>query len=254
MLMAAPPACIDADYPCEQLATFIGPERRELAFDLRVRRVAAWTGAAIREELRRTRATRIDVGPRRDALGEPCARELVFDLDADDFAAMRHKLCSCGPRVVCDVCWPLMVWSARLLETLLDAHFGIAPGRWFFSGGRGLHGWFRSFSRLEHAVLGRWLAQLAARFGPERVAQQPAAVAFFNEHRAALTAVNSFVTVHDLALCIDMKVTSSMTHLLKAPWLHHPQTGWQAVEIRLVDHCGPGLPPHIGRHPPPMPP
>ncbi len=67
-------------------------------------------------------------------------RELVFDLDANEYDPVRF--CSCkGQKKVCEECWPLMQDAAAIIDETLRKDFGFKKIVWVFTGGRGYHCW-----------------------------------------------------------------------------------------------------------------
>lgn len=69
-------------------------------------------------------------------------RELVMDIDSDDFEMVRWR---CNPERtrhhLCPACWPLLVPAARTLDYMVRKQLGYVHILWEFSGGRGLHCW-----------------------------------------------------------------------------------------------------------------
>jgi DNA primase small subunit len=70
----------------------------------------------------------------------PQAKELVFDIDANDYDDIRFCPCKGSP-AVCMVCWGLMENAMRIVDTCLRQDFGFGQIIWVFSGRRGVHGW-----------------------------------------------------------------------------------------------------------------
>lgn len=65
-------------------------------------------------------------------------RELVFDLDADDFKDIK---CCCGDSEICEKCWPYMECALECLIKALTENFGFKHILPVFSGRRGIHIW-----------------------------------------------------------------------------------------------------------------
>ncbi len=66
-------------------------------------------------------------------------RELIFDLDMDDYDLVRT--CKCKGREVCEDCWGLMQDAAAIIDETLDVDFGFKKRVWVYTGGRGYHCW-----------------------------------------------------------------------------------------------------------------
>lgn len=67
-------------------------------------------------------------------------KELVFDIDANDYDEVRFCPCKGSPKV-CSICWTLMENAMRIVDTSLRQDFGFEHIIWIFSGRRGVHGW-----------------------------------------------------------------------------------------------------------------
>ena len=66
-------------------------------------------------------------------------RELIFDLDANDYDLVRT--CDCKGRSVCSSCWGLLQDAAKVIDETLKDDFGFENIHWVFTGGRGYHCW-----------------------------------------------------------------------------------------------------------------
>lgn len=67
------------------------------------------------------------------------ARELVFDVDMDDYDVVRKCGCS-GPKI-CPICWGFMKMAVKVMDKGLREDFGFHHIAWFYSGRRGVHAW-----------------------------------------------------------------------------------------------------------------
>ena len=66
-------------------------------------------------------------------------RELVFDLDANEYDPVRT--CGCQGKKVCENCWVLLQDAAEIINETLKEDFGFKKIQWVFTGGRGYHCW-----------------------------------------------------------------------------------------------------------------
>ena len=68
----------------------------------------------------------------------PQYKELIFDLDADDFKDIK---CCCGDSEICQRCWVYMTCAIDCLLEILEKNFGFKNILVVFSGRRGVHIW-----------------------------------------------------------------------------------------------------------------
>jgi DNA primase small subunit len=175
--------------------------------------VAAWRAATITHV-----PVRIEFGPAFDkckpAVGAPVlGRELVFDLDAPDWADMREECCKAN-KTVCEKCWPLVRDAGIALDRILRQDFGWSQVHWFFSGRKGLHCWvldYEAFLLTEHQR--DMLVQYACTVPTEK---SPAS---FSKPRKECTPR------------VDKRVTGHITHLLKSPFCIHEATRFISLPI-----------------------
>lgn len=104
---------------------------------------------AFRKELIRLVPSKLDVGGvyYETDLKESSVekKELVFDIDINDYADVR-TLCPCKDQPkICPNCWPLMTAAVQVVHTGLVEDFGFDPRLilWVYSGRRGVHCWVR---------------------------------------------------------------------------------------------------------------
>ena len=106
------------------------------------RRVTLASATDLRRVLADQQTLRVDVGPwllSKDKI--PIDKELVFDIDATDFDAIRT---CCEGKAVCDVCWSFVQSAAEQLQAFISARFGCTVRTmWVVSGGRGVHCWVK---------------------------------------------------------------------------------------------------------------
>lgn len=67
------------------------------------------------------------------------ARELVFDVDMDDYDSVRK--CGCSGASICPICWGFMKMAVKVMDKGLREDFGFHHIAWFYSGRRGVHAW-----------------------------------------------------------------------------------------------------------------
>lgn len=196
------------------------------------------------------------------------AKELVFDIDADDYdgrAGLRK--CDCpGNKRVCDRCWPLVVTSARILDAILRHQMGFDHALWVFSGRRGVHCWVTGpqVCRLDETQRKSIATCIASFFDDslswKAVATSDTAASIEQAVRAGwpllarrhgLSAVASSNDMWDRAAVlrprIDEAVTAKTSHLIKLPFSPHPATHrfalpfdvWSDDALRSVDAISP---------------
>lgn len=127
--------------------------RREFSMtlpgDIYVRYKSFETQEAFRKAINEMQPEKIDIGavysipPRLHAckVGRgfvPEQRELVFDIDMDDYDGLRT---CCEKAAICCRCWKFMACAIRCLHAALTKDFGFRHVLFVFSGRRGVHCW-----------------------------------------------------------------------------------------------------------------
>lgn len=127
-------------------------KRREFSFtlhdDIYLRYQSFSDSSEFRQSLVKKNPVKIDIGavfknPPKDAkknfeVHEAQERELIFDIDMDDYDEIRT--CCNGPSI-CKLCWKFMMIGVEIIDKALREDFGFQHILWVFSGRRGIHAW-----------------------------------------------------------------------------------------------------------------
>ncbi|KAF2455354.1 hypothetical protein BDY21DRAFT_289575 [Lineolata rhizophorae] len=127
---------------------------REFAFTLQndayLRFQSFPTGDLLRKQCISMTPTRFEIGPvyssnprdrklaKNTSEFKPLTRELVFDVDMDDYDSLRT---CCQGAKVCSKCWAFLTMAIQVLDTSLRDDFGYEHILWVYSGRRGVHAW-----------------------------------------------------------------------------------------------------------------
>lgn len=89
----------------------------------------------------------------------PLQRELVFDIDMDDYDDIRH---CCSGANLCTKCWNFMTCAIKTLNRALREDFGFQHMMFVYSGRRGVHCWIgdaaaRNLSNEQRAAVAEYL-------------------------------------------------------------------------------------------------
>ncbi|XP_074602038.1 DNA primase small subunit [Brevipalpus obovatus] len=127
-------------------------ERREFSFtlpgDIYIRYQSFSSAKEFHDSLVENNPIKMDIGAvfqenpkdmkKRFITPQALERELVFDIDMDDYDEVRT--CCSGP-AICNLCWKFILIGVEILDVALRDDFGFKNIIWVFSGRRGIHGW-----------------------------------------------------------------------------------------------------------------
>lgn len=159
---------------------------------------------------------KIDIGP--IDMGERKERELVFDVDLDDYGVKYDD-----DDVWVNGNWLYMSSAMKVLDVMLREDFGYSKIFYVFSGRRGIHCWVcdEKARRLEDS---------------ERAAIVGYITSTLQDHPHMNRSL-SIIGDRKYYPRLDVNVTTHKTHLLKSPFAIHPKTGKVCVPILDVGKC-----------------
>jgi DNA primase small subunit len=195
---------------------------------------------------------------------QPHLQELVLDIDATDYAALRS--CGCGTeKRVCARCWCFLASALCFLDWRLRTEFGFRKLLWEFSGRRGLHCWVfdhevrlcseRERERLVSALVDQFAPGLEGDFERalelgavdyaslqtllseavhqcvERVEDALALLDSRPQYGELPPAVRAALAWQVMRPRLDCAVSRKLGHLMRMPCSWHPETGNVCVPL-----------------------
>ena len=76
----------------------------------------------------------------------PMLRELVFDIDMNDYDSIRT---CCSNAEICKKCWAFIAAAVQVLDSAIRNEFGYEKLLWVYSGRRGIHLWISDKEAME---------------------------------------------------------------------------------------------------------
>lgn len=173
-------------------------------------------------------------------------KELVFDVDANDYQAFRTN-CACGQeKKVCSKCWTFIYCTALCLDYTIRNLFGFKELLFVFSGRRGLHCWISD--KVARDLSNFWRKKIVDFFEalPKLYEEgHPHAVYMYEQYIEKCyrryynikktMPVETSVCIQSMRPRLDANVTRDQKHPVKCPFVIHPSTGNVCVPLNMED-------------------
>lgn len=202
--------------------------------------------------------------------GDPKTKELVFDIDLDEYDDARN-LCCGGEKKACERCWNLALASAEIVVFMMKKLWNFEKSYCFFSGRRGLHLWYLDNKALylnekqrycisstfrekiylknpDHEIIQELYQQVALPRFMSLISDHYNAPSFetdFDQREINPKLVFDYIWVLILFFYLfvylmlqpklDNKVTNEIDHFLKSPFSLHFETGIPCYYITLKE-------------------
>ncbi|CAD7954835.1 unnamed protein product [Amoebophrya sp. A120] len=159
------PTYYDRHFPFDDLVTWMGGaeknRKREITFQLPpeiyIRFNSYSDATAWKTAVMKNKPDRMEIGPvysheprTKDGIHKdmfyPTERELIFDIDMDDYDEVRT--CCTGAKL-CHKCWTFLKAAMILLRNILIEDFGFEHFMFVYSGRRGVHCWVSDESAMK---------------------------------------------------------------------------------------------------------
>ncbi|KAI5149534.1 DNA primase small subunit [Enteropsectra breve] len=227
-------ACIDAYYskifPSKELFDVLDIDnKRELSFQTRdsayIRYQSFNSHSEFSAAVGKVHPTKIDIGAIHDKIpmklngAKAVAKELVFDIDLTDYP----RTC-CEGKKICTECYEKIKCAVKILDYSLRNEFGFRNIGFVFSGRRGVHCWVLDYKNMDATVR----TEIFKFY--QYIVDKSYSVDQYNEIMQSF-AGSAKDMIKDWFIRIDKQVTTSLNHLIKAPFSVHPETGNIAIPL-----------------------
>lgn len=177
-----------------------------------------------------------------ESLVFPVSKQLVFDLDGNDYGPFRSH-CECKEeKKVCQKCWHFIASAAQCLHYYLTQCLGYKQILFVFSGRRGLHCWVSD--KAARALPSNIRSDIANFFTELPNADlrnphvkymykhflRPAYTQYYGEEPQSIK-----ICLEKMKPRLDLAVTCDLRHLVKCPFVIHPATNAVCVPLSLDD-------------------